>query len=170
MGHRDQPWYVLTRHFFRALFDFGVLSDTGTEAFKRLLLGLAAAALALGLLLVRIFATKYAILAELQAHEAYALALVSDHAFLMAIQGSSIDLAAEILTAGADPNLPDQNGYTPLSELAAFCDETGLVSAVIEAGGNVKAKARNGKTPLGVARDTGCTEIARLLRKAGAVQ
>ena len=93
-----------------------------------------------------------------------------DHAFLMAIQGSSIDLAAEILTAGADPNLPDQNGYTPLIELAAYCDETGLVSAVIEAGGNVKAKARNGKTPLGVARDTGCTEIARLLRKAGAVQ
>lgn len=93
-----------------------------------------------------------------------------DHAFLMAIQGSSIDLAAEILAAGADPNLPDQNGYTPLIELAAYCDETGLVSAVIKAGGKATAKARNGKTPLGVARDTGCTEIARLLKKAGAVQ
>jgi hypothetical protein len=93
-----------------------------------------------------------------------------DHALLMAIQGRYVDLAAEILKAGANPNLPDQNGYTPLIELAAFCDETKLVAAVIQAGGNVKARANNGKTPLGVARETGCTEIARLLRKAGAVQ
>jgi len=95
---------------------------------------------------------------------------LGDHALLMAIQGSYIDLAAELLKAGANPNLPDQNGYTPLIQIASFCDESALVAALIQAGGNVKARANNGKTPLSVARETGCTEIARLLKTAGAVQ
>ena len=95
---------------------------------------------------------------------------LGDHALLMAIQGSYIDLAAELLKAGASPNLPDRNGYTPLIQIASFCEESSLVAALIKAGGNVKARANNGKTPLGVAKETECTEIARLLKKAGAVQ
>jgi hypothetical protein len=95
---------------------------------------------------------------------------LGDHAFLSAIQGRYITLAAEILKAGANPNLPDQNGYTPLIELASFCDETAIVADVIKAGGDVKAKARNGKTPLSVSRETECTEISRLLKKAGALR
>ena len=81
----DQPWRVLTRHFFNALFDFGIFSEAGTEAFKRALLGLAAVFLALGLLLLRIFAKKYATLAGTHATEGYQLALITDHAFLMAV-------------------------------------------------------------------------------------
>ena len=81
----DRPWRVLTRHFFNALFDFGIFSEAGTEAFKRALGGLAAVFLALGLLLLRIFAKKYAILAGAHATEGYQLALITDHSFLMAV-------------------------------------------------------------------------------------
>ena len=91
-----------------------------------------------------------------------------DHAFLMAIKGRYITLAAEILKAGANPNLPDRNGYTPLIELASSCDETDIVAAIIKAGGNVNAKARHGKTPLSVAKAAECTAIAGMLKKAGA--
>jgi len=51
-----QPWYRLTAHFFAGLFDFGVLSEAGSDAFRRVLIGIAAAMLTFGLLLVRMYA------------------------------------------------------------------------------------------------------------------
>jgi len=80
---RDRPEVVLTHHFFTALFDFGFLSDEGAEAFKRLLLGGLALAIAGGLLLMRLFMNKYGLLAG--APEDYAREVVADHAFLMAL-------------------------------------------------------------------------------------
>ena len=59
---RDRPEIVLVRHFFTSLFDFGFLSDEGTESLKRALLGSLAVAIALGLLLTRMFMKKYALL------------------------------------------------------------------------------------------------------------
>ncbi len=56
---RDRPEVVLTRHFFTSLFDFGFLSDDGAESLKRALLGSLAVAIALGLLLTRVFMAKY---------------------------------------------------------------------------------------------------------------
>jgi hypothetical protein len=56
---RDRPGVVLTRHFFRSLFDFGFLSDDGAESLKRALLGSLAVAIAIGLLLTRVFMAKY---------------------------------------------------------------------------------------------------------------
>ena len=51
----DRPWYRLTAHFFRGLFDFGVLSDAGSGAFQRVLIGIIAVMLTFGLLLARMF-------------------------------------------------------------------------------------------------------------------
>ena len=82
MVQADQ-YQALVRHFFRALFDFGILSDAGAESFKRALLGASAVALGLGLLLVRVFLAKYANLAAASAFE-YQSALAADHTFLMA--------------------------------------------------------------------------------------
>jgi hypothetical protein len=45
---------ALVRHFFFGLFDFGVLSDAGSDAFQRVLIGIVAAMLTFGLLLARI--------------------------------------------------------------------------------------------------------------------
>jgi hypothetical protein len=80
---RDSPEFVLTRHFFTSLFDFGFLSDEGAESLKRALLGSLAVAIALGLLLTRVFMKKYASLSAGPAD--YALELLADHAFLMAV-------------------------------------------------------------------------------------
>ena len=118
----EQPWYVLTRHFFRGLFDFGVLSDTGAEAFKRLMLGGAAVALALGLLLARIFRTKYRILAGLQSQDAYDLAIVSDHAFLIAVP---MWIVAMAVTLVGHALFPDETDYRillaqPVSRAVVF--------------------------------------------------
>jgi hypothetical protein len=78
---RDRPDIVLVRHFFTSLFDFGFLSDEGTDALKRALLGSLAVAIALGLLLTRMFMKKYALLSA----DDYPRELLADHAFLMAI-------------------------------------------------------------------------------------
>jgi hypothetical protein len=51
----DRPWYALTAHFFVGLFDFGVLSDAGSDAFQRVLIGIIAILLTFGLLLARMF-------------------------------------------------------------------------------------------------------------------
>ena len=82
---RDRPAAVLARHFFNTLFDFGFLSDAGAESFKRLLLGVAAVACAIGLLLVRVFVGKYANLAGAPI-DRYVAAATADHAFLIALQ------------------------------------------------------------------------------------
>ena len=48
---------ALVRHFFHGLFDFGVLSEAGSDAFQRVLMGIVAAILTFGLLLARILAS-----------------------------------------------------------------------------------------------------------------
>ncbi len=81
---RDLPEIVLTRHFFTSLFDFGFLSDEGADSLKRALLGSLAVAVALGLLVTRVFMKKYAPLSGAPLDD-YARELLADHAFLMAI-------------------------------------------------------------------------------------
>jgi hypothetical protein len=78
---RDRAEVVLARHFFTSLFNVGFLTDTGVESLKRVLLGILAISLALGLLLARVFMEKYE---RLSAGD-YALEIVADHAFLMAV-------------------------------------------------------------------------------------
>jgi hypothetical protein len=86
---------VLTRHFFTSMFDFGLLSDEGAESFKRVLMGSAAVAIGLGLLLVRVFMARYA---NLSGAEAYQRVLAADHAFLIALPMWIV--AAAVVVAG----------------------------------------------------------------------
>ena len=118
----DRPWRVLTRHFFNALFDFGVFSGAGTEAFKRALLGVVAVFLALGLLLLRIFVTKYAILTGTHATERYELAVITDHAFLIAVPMWIVAFAIVLVGHSL---FPDERDYRilmaqPVSRRAIF--------------------------------------------------
>jgi len=83
--HRDEPWYLLTRHFFGALFDLGFLSEAAAESFKRMIIGICAAFLGFGLLLVRVAAGKYAYLASLDTPEPYRQMVLADHALLIAL-------------------------------------------------------------------------------------
>jgi hypothetical protein len=96
---------VLTRHFLTSMFDFGLLSDEGAESFKRVLMGSAAVAIGLGLLLVRVFMARYA---NLSGAEAYQLALAADHAFLVALPMWIV--AAAVVVAGHSL-FPDETDY-----------------------------------------------------------
>jgi hypothetical protein len=115
---RDRPDIVLVRHFFTSLFDFGFLSDEGTDALKRALLGSLAVAIALGLLLTRMFMKKYALLSA----DDYPRELLADHAFLMAIPMWCV--AAAVALVGHSL-FPDQTDFRilmaePLSRLTIF--------------------------------------------------
>jgi hypothetical protein len=99
---------VLTRHFFTSMFDFGFLSDEGAESFKRVLLGSAAVAIGLGMLLVRVFMAKYG---NLSGAEEYQRELLADHAFLMALPMWIV--AAAVVLAGHSL-FPNETDYRTL--------------------------------------------------------
>jgi hypothetical protein len=118
---RDRPDIVLTRHFFTSLFDFGLLSDEGSESLKRALLGSLAVAIALGLLLTRVFMVKYGALSAGPADE-YARELLADHAFLMAVAMWFVAGAVGLVGYSL---FPDQTDFRilmaePLSRLTIF--------------------------------------------------
>jgi hypothetical protein len=66
---------ALVRHFFYRLFDFGVLSDAGADAFRRVLIGIVAAMLTFGLLLARMLMSASGHEAALLAPAQYRAAL-----------------------------------------------------------------------------------------------
>ena len=118
---RDLPGIVLTRHFFTSLFDFGFLSDDGAESLKRALLGSLAVAIALGLLLTRVFRKKYPVLSAGPVDD-YAHELLADHAFLMAVPMWFIAGAVALVGHSL---FPDQTDFRilmaePLSRLTIF--------------------------------------------------
>jgi hypothetical protein len=58
----DRAEWRLTEHFFRAMFDFGILSTAGADSFMHMLLGAIGGLVAGGLLMTYIYAGKYAAL------------------------------------------------------------------------------------------------------------
>jgi hypothetical protein len=130
---RDRPEIVLTRHFFTSLFDVGFLSDEGVESLKRALLGSLAVAIALGLLLTRVFMAKYAMLSAGPVDN-YARELLADHAFLMALP---MWLIAGVVGLVGHSLFPDQTDFRilmaePLSRLTIFTSK--LVSLLLFVG------------------------------------
>jgi hypothetical protein len=120
----DRPVAVLTRHFFAALFDFGFLSDAGVESLKRTLLGCLAGAIAIGLLLTRVFMAKYAALST-ASPEIYERAVMADHAFLMAVP---MWIVAGAVALVGHSLFPDQTDFRvlmaePLSRLTIFASK-----------------------------------------------
>jgi hypothetical protein len=118
---RDQPAAVLTHHFFTSLFDFGVLSEEGSEALKRVLLGALALAIAAGLLLTRVFMAKYGELSA-ASPEAYAREIIADHAFLIAVP---MWIVASAMALVGQSLFPDETDFRilmaePLSRSLVF--------------------------------------------------
>ena len=90
--------------------------------------------------------------------------------------GCNIDAVRLLLDRGADPNVADGEGLTPLLAAALF-DRRDMVRLLISKGANVNASARvttkkgSGTfTALAVARENGYTELAQILTDAGAKQ
>ena len=81
--------------------------------------------------------------------------------------GPWLERAAELLEAGADPDLPDANGDTPL-HIAAQAFDTALVSLLAGVGADVNMRNDSGETPLQVARNHANAAVARRLLDLGA--
>ena len=77
------------------------------------------------------------------------------------------DLAARLLKAGANPNVRNQLGSTPLAE-AAFNANTGLIKALLDAGADPNAAGPDGQTPLMIVSRTSNVAAAKLLLDKGA--
>ena len=78
-----------------------------------------------------------------------------------------LDVARDLIEAGADVNAKDNNGLTPL----CFCAAKGhldVARALIEAGADVNAKKDNGVTPLHMCAYYGHLEVSRALIEKGA--
>jgi hypothetical protein len=110
----ERPWYQLTTHFFRGLFDFGVLSDAGSDAFRRVLIGIVAATLSFGLLLTRTYLAKYTALSELfhdfgtgykLTREPYQLAVLGDSALVIAFP---MLIVGFVVVLGSNSLFPDE--------------------------------------------------------------
>ena len=73
----------------------------------------------------------------------------------------------ELLAAGADPNVPDEEGRTPLTS-AVLGGSIGLVGLLLEGGADVNARDHQGFTALHFAAQEDLPEMARLLIAKGA--
>lgn len=69
-----------------------------------------------------------------------------------------------LLSHGADPNIREQGGYTPLHAAAQNGDEE-LIRTLLYGGADLLAESDDGKTPLDLAREAGHTEAANLLEE-----
>jgi hypothetical protein len=163
---RDRPVVVLIHHFFTSLFDFGILSEEGAEALKRVLLGGLALAIAGGLLLTRVFMAKYGELAA-AGPEVYGREIVADHAFLMALP---MWTAASAMALVGQSLFPDDTDFRilmaePLSRLVVFGAK---LAALLLFGGLFIAGTHVGVLPLAALTLIGAIETGSFLAATAA--
>jgi ankyrin repeat protein len=75
------------------------------------------------------------------------------------------DIATILLQAGANPNIAQQSGETPLYFAAKSCDSE-MVAILLQHGAdrNIKLRSTN-ETPLDIATKNGCSAVAILLKR-----
>jgi ankyrin repeat protein len=79
----------------------------------------------------------------------------------------ALAIAQALVAAGAEINVAQQGGWTPL-HAAAFHGHTAMVEFLLAHGADVRAKADNGQTALAMAVGKKHAEAVALLRKKGA--
>lgn len=119
----DRPWYQLTTHFYRGLFDFGILSDAGSDAFRRVLIGIVAVTVTFGLFLTRMYLGKYTALSEMfhdwgngyqLNREPYQLAVLGDGALVIAFPMLIVGFVVVLVSNSLFPDEIDCRVLLPL--------------------------------------------------------
>lgn len=90
------------------------------------------------------------------------VSLISLSSGLSAGLYSGVIAAKELLANGADPNIPDLKGKTPLHH-AADCWWEEPIQDLLQAGANIDSADHEGSTPLHIACTTPYTPVMRLL-------
>ena len=111
---RRHPAALLTRHFFHALFDFGVFSQEGADSFVRVVIGIIAALIALGMLLRRMYAMKYGELVAARSAEPYARALLADTTVVIALPMWIVAFVTVLVSQSLFPDETDFRVLMPL--------------------------------------------------------
>lgn len=136
----ERPWYLLTAHFFRGLFDFGILSDAGADAVRRVLFGFVAVMMTLGLLVTRMYLQKYTELSEMfhdwgagyrLTREPYQLAVLGDSALVIAIPMLIVGFVVVLVSNSLFPTELDCRVLMPLpvSKRVVFASKALAVTA-----------------------------------------
>ncbi len=83
-------------------------------------------------------------------------------------KGNRSDILLALVAAGGDVKAKDENGSTPLLWAVQTGCRADVIRALLKAGADPNARAKGGATPLMFAELFGRTEIAKILREAGA--
>jgi len=94
---------------------------------------------------------------------------------MIAAQKGLVDTVKLLLSKGANPNTQQSNiksvyaseNKTPIM-FAAEGGNTDIVQMLIAKGANVNKKSRDGRTALSIAEEKGFSDVAEILKKAGA--
>jgi hypothetical protein len=111
---RKRPAGLLTRHFFHALFDFGVFTQEGADSFVRVVFGLISLLICLGLLLVRMYAKKYGALFHAVSGEPYLQAVLADSTLTIALPMWTIAVVTVLVSQSLFPDETDFRVLMPL--------------------------------------------------------
>jgi ankyrin repeat protein len=92
-----------------------------------------------------------------------------DAGLLAAARTGHVGTVRDMLTAGANVNMKDEHGNTPLIE-AARNGHDDVVRTLLAAGADPKLTNEDGKTALMLAQQNSHDDVVRALREAGAVR
>jgi ankyrin repeat protein len=73
-------------------------------------------------------------------------------------------IVSMLLKNGADPNIREQGGYTPLHAAAQNADKE-MIRTLLYGGADLAIRSDDGMTALDVAREAGHTEAAKVLQE-----
>jgi hypothetical protein len=113
---------ALTRHFFQDFFRLSFLDDAGEESFRRVIIGLLAGFVALGLWLPRLYMGKYAYVSSQGSVERYRAMLLADQLLVISLP---MFIVAFAMTLVCHSLFPDETDYRiliplPVSRFAVF--------------------------------------------------
>ena len=110
----DRPEWRLAAHFFRAMFDFGVLSEAGADSLKHMFAGGVGGFVAAAWLMVVIYVDKYLVLWFAPSPEPYRRALLGDDMFLL---GVPMLVGAFVTLLVSSSLFPDERDFRILGPL-----------------------------------------------------